>query len=160
MRRHVSLRLLYALAILLLLLMPAMALIAAGEGRSGSLPLMLWMVWLVPLLLLLWLWCCRAPEECAGGPRIAVAAAPPDDGTEAKALRSGVRPSCGRSDVPCRSQFLVGVPYGLALLLILGVHQLGHYVVARAMAFMSRRRIASRHRLGWAPLGRSFRSIP
>lgn len=84
MRRHVSLRLPYALVILLVMLMPAMAVIAAGAGRSGSLALMLWMVLLVPLLLVPWLWRCRASEECAEGPRIAAAAAPPDDASEAK----------------------------------------------------------------------------
>lgn len=48
---------------------------------------------------LLWLWRCRAPEECSEGPRITAAAAPT---ARTQALRSGVRPSRDRSDVPGR----------------------------------------------------------
>jgi membrane-associated protease RseP (regulator of RpoE activity) len=60
-------RLANALLLLLMVLLPVMLLIGNGEGGVERVTLLFWMMFVLPLLVLPWLWRCAAPEERGGG---------------------------------------------------------------------------------------------
>lgn len=61
-QRHVF-RLAEAVLMFLFLLLPMMLLLGAAEGTAGRPTLVFWVFWLVPFLVLPWLWSRRNPEE-------------------------------------------------------------------------------------------------
>jgi hypothetical protein len=56
-------RLAEAVLLFLFLLLPMMLLLGAAEGTAGRPTLVFWVLWLLPLLVLPWLWNRRNPEE-------------------------------------------------------------------------------------------------
>ncbi len=56
-------RLAEAVLLFLFLLLPMMLLLGAAEGTAGRPTLLFWVFWLLPFLLLPWLWSRRNPEE-------------------------------------------------------------------------------------------------
>jgi membrane-associated protease RseP (regulator of RpoE activity) len=98
-------RLADAIVLLLLLMLPAMLLLGAAEGRAGAPTVLFWLLLLLPLLLLSWLFTCRAPEEAANGARAAALQVPRDSGLAVQ-FQSLVAPIV----VPRRAYVEQGVP--------------------------------------------------
>jgi membrane-associated protease RseP (regulator of RpoE activity) len=221
MPKRPAFRLVDAVLLFLFLMLPMMLLLGAAEGTERRPPLLFWVFWLLPFLVLPWLWRRQHPDErvdqevTAGDPgaladraagELGVAVAPVVDvrrsyvwgglpvaegrlktspaaafdelenllsprqqtpllesvggdvarvvalpSTVTAALRRRSRVSVnvllflativttvwagalhqGVNLLSTPGQFLVGVPYAAALLAILGVHEMGHFVVAR-----------------------------
>ena len=63
MARRQVFRLAEAVVLLLFLLLPMMLLLGAAEGTAGRPTPLFWILWVLPLLMLPWLWSRRHPEE-------------------------------------------------------------------------------------------------
>jgi membrane-associated protease RseP (regulator of RpoE activity) len=73
MARRPVFRLAEAVLLFLALLLPMMLLLGAAEGTAGRPTLVFWVLWLLPLLVIPWLWRRRNPEESLE-PHVAAAA--------------------------------------------------------------------------------------
>jgi membrane-associated protease RseP (regulator of RpoE activity) len=94
-----------AIVLLLVLMLPVMLVLGAAEGRAGAPTVVFWLLFLFPVVLLLWLLTCCEPEETATGQR-AAALHVPRDAQIAAEFRNLVEPFIE----PSRSYVEAGVP--------------------------------------------------
>jgi membrane-associated protease RseP (regulator of RpoE activity) len=131
-------RLADGVVLLLFAMTPAMLHLGAAEGHPGGPTIRFWLLLLPPLLLLSWVSAHRAPQARVAGPRTAARQNESSIGvnvllfaaTVVTTVYAGARQQ-GVNLLANPGEFATGLPYAIALLGILGVHEMGHYVMGR-----------------------------